>query len=461
MKLVVALALSAASTAVALPARTATSLLDAPDVAGGVPEKKALEKACRSGDAATCWLLGDGAAPSGTAVLQGASSPTTVRLSAWAPRPVQWSFLDLTARRRIVAERFERHKREDEAGQLLEFHFAKLRRGHDYRALAFDASGAFVDGRRFRVLAPREGRFRFAVAACLDDRYDDEQRRAWPQLWADEPDFLLLLGDNAYATRNRAGAPADADPDQLWRRQRESREKLLLYRQERLIPVFATWDDHDYGMRDGDASYPHSSIARDVHRAFFAVGPGADPMTLGPGVAVAFDVAGVRFVLADDRSFRAENDVWGAEQTRWLVERLGEGKKLAFFANGHPFFGGYHRFESVERHAPDAWKRLLADLARLPPAIVLLSGDRHLVELQRLEPALLGYETWELTSSAIHAKTYPDAWKEAPNPRQTDGKSGAPNYALVDVEPGKLRFRARGLDGATWFDRSTPVPRRR
>jgi hypothetical protein len=92
-----------------------------------------------------------------------------------------------------------------------------------------------------------------------------------------------------------------------------------------------------------------------------------------------------------------------------------------------------------------------------------------LVELQRLEPALLGYETWELTSSAIHAKTYPDAWpdawpdacKDAPNPRQTDGKSGAPNYALVDVEPGKLRFRARGLDGATWFDRSTPVPRRR
>ena len=197
-----------------------------------------------------------------------------------------------------------------------------------------------------------------------------------------------------------------------------------------------------------------------MHRAFFATGPGSDGLLSGPGVALAFDVGGVRFVFADDRSFRGAADVWGPDQTAWLLARLREAKALAFLANGHQFFGAYHRFESFERHAPDAWKRFVADASQVRAAIVMLSGDRHLAELQRLEAALFGYETWELTSSAVHAKTYPDAWKDATNARQTEGKSGALNYALVDVGPSELRFRARGLDGATWFDRVVPVPRK-
>lgn len=439
----------------AVTPRAGASLLDAPDLAGKIPAKKMLEGDCAAGDAAACWYLGRTPSPVKAAVLQGPSTATSVRLSAWSPALLQWSFVDATAGRRVVADKFERHGREDQSDEILEYRFDRLKRGHDYRALAFDANGVFADGRKFKVLAPDRKKFRFALASCMDDAFDAEQRKTWPQLLSDAPDFLVLVGDNVYAARATA-----VEPDQLWRRQRDGREKFLLYRAERLVPVFSTWDDHDYGVNDGDGTYVHRAESLAIHRAFFATGPGDRTVTNGPGASIAFDVGGARFVLADDRSFRKPGDVWGAEQTAWILARIADAKGIVFLANGHQYFGAYHPFESFERYAPIALKAFATKVSKAKPPVVLLSGDRHLAELQKLEPALFGYETWELTSSAIHAKTYPDAWAKAPNARQTDGKSGAMNYALVDVSPKTLRFRARGIDDAVFFDRSVPVPRR-
>jgi hypothetical protein len=177
--------------------------------------------------------------------------------------------------------------------------------------------------------------------------------------------------------------------------------------------------------------------------------------------------------LMDDRTFRApkvkpgEKDElyshWGLKQEKDLLELLKKNpKKLHFVVNGDQVFGGYSSWaESYEGDHPESFKNTLRALRDAHVPLFLLSGDRHFLELQKIEKDIFGFETYELTSSAIHAIVFPTIWDKNPNPRQIEGYAQTFNYAWVEPKKTKkgwlIQVVGRGPGGKIFFKRTLQV----
>lgn len=352
--------------------------------------------------------------------------------------------------------------------KVLRARFDGLKAGVKYSLQVLRPDGTLRDVRELRTLDTKKARVRFAIASCMDDAYSDEQAAMWNDLLSRSPDVLFLIGDNSYADRPTIPG-IGTTPNTLWKRYAETRDLLAVFRTASLVPTLAVWDDHDYGVNDGDRTYRFRNESREIFEAFFPQSAIPGVLERGPGVSSRLVAFGQQFFLMDDRMFRApalakeDETHWGKDQENWLYRNLGKGSPPAWIMNGDQFFGAYHRFESYERLHPNSFRAFLAQLKKLPTPAVLVSGDRHLAELMAIGEKDVGYKTFELTTSAIHAKVFPDAWKATPNPRQIAGASGVFNYAIVDSEamPGGVKFSvtAYGPQGRVLFDKNLQVKR--
>ena len=155
-------------------------------------------------------------------------------------------------------------------------------------------------------------------------------------------------------------------------------------------------------------------------------------------------------------------------QEDWAALLLEKLQGPAWLISGDQWFGAYQPFESYEGNHPESFARFLSKLRATlvknrkgRPSLVFASGDRHLSEIMKVKP-FPGQDTFEITSSAIHAKTYPDAWREFPNRRQLVGASGVLNYSLVDSRVEKdgtlsLDVFAYGPESKVLYERALKV----
>lgn len=146
----------------------------------------------------------------------------------------------------------------------------------------------------------------------------------------------------------------------------------------------------------------------------------------------------------DNRSFRSEPSKLGKDQETHLgfdqtaqIMKSITSADPTWLIKGDQFFGAYHQFESFENNHPNDFKKFLSQLKDKKAKVFFVSGDRHLNELMRVSSDEFGSETYELTSSAIHASIYPNAWKKFPNPRQIHGASGVHNYSMLELKSQK------------------------
>ena len=74
------------------------------------------------------------------------------------------------------------------------------------------------------------------------------------------------------------------------------------------FPLYATWDDHDYGLNDAGEEFRHKAASERLFETFWKI-PSSDPSVARPGVyrAVSFGPVGkrVQLILLDTRSFRS------------------------------------------------------------------------------------------------------------------------------------------------------------
>ena len=306
-----------------------------------------------------------------------------------------------------------------------------------------------LDERRLRTLNPQQRTLRFAAASCMDDH--KPQGDIWQQMLALRPDVIFLMGDNSYADRyiegmqyGKKSGHVMATPAELWGRYVETRNYIDLFRSKDLVPVVATWDDHDYGVNNGGSDYPYKQEALTTFNAFFASESSIHYQRAGLGTAAMFSMYGFNFFLLDNRTFRtvdkrAKQQHYGEAQLQWLWRNL-RNKDYALLIGGDQFFGGYHRFDSFEGSHRVAFTSFLAKLKTLPTKVVFLSGDRHITEIMRIPAAHLGYQTYEFTSSPIHAKLYPGRWDKIPNPRQIAAGEMQHNFMLLELSHSQARL---------------------
>lgn len=396
-------------------------------------------------------------------LLQGLTTETSTQISALVPIKDEPSFRlrEEGTNRQVEAEITGRATRTDSPWQALKVRFTGLRAERTYRLEVVTPTGIVRDSRLLRPFRLQASdTFKFALVSCMYDGYGELMQRIWTELFSHRPQMVFLIGDNVYVD---AGMPRSSpkSPSLIWRRYVETRRSLPLFYQDELTPTLATWDDHDTGLGDSDASFPYMKEAAEIFRAFYAQDAEhskdaqdaeENVVTSGPGLAYEFRVAKQRFFFLDDRSFRSPDlnaraaaegiqqsgssasetqAHFGPQQEAWLLKRLAASPQPAWLISGGQFFGGYHPFESYEGSHPKAFARFVDALRGIQVPYVLASGDRHLTEIMTIDKANFGFPTFEITSSGIHARVFPGSFVENPNPRQLVGRDGINNYMIV------------------------------
>lgn len=440
------------------------------------------------------------AEPEGYAILQGVSGETWVRLNVLrrAGEKLSYAFYGEPGASGATADAKapplvpRTHVQAPSDWVVDELEIPRLSPGVVYQFLVRDEAGVIRDQRAFRTVSAQPGPARFAVVSCADDRYP-EQKEMWRGLINQKPSWILAIGDNSYADSRRGKDEKWVNPEMLWTRYAETRQKLEIFRAKNLIPMVALWDDHDFGMNGGDRSNPYKEEARVVFNAFFPQTDARAPeFEKGPGVSSIWRVAENTFYLLDARTFRSpgapapaclthpghtlcqwepaaapkDETRFSKEQLAWFFGALAKDQGSAhWLAEGDQWFGAYQPFESFEARHPKSFAAFMAKLKRARKHVVFLAGDRHASEISRIEKSLLGYETFEIVSSPVHARVYPSSWNEFPNRRQVAAVANTHNYTIIETEnpsPGPWRIHVRSLkkDEVPAYDVNLTVPTR-
>lgn len=301
-----------------------------------------------------------------------------------------------------------------------------------------------IESREFHLAALNAPGVRFAVVSCMDD--SRHEPGIWNDLFAQNPDAIFFIGDSVYADKVN-GVYGPADPAQLWTRFCEARRTLGIYYQKKLIPVYATWDDHDFGANDTGLSYPWVKESQVNFRAFYPQYTHyCRGLFTGPGIASGLRMSGQQFLLLDDRSFRDDERTdgryghWGQAQEEWILEQVSHFSGPTWLMNGSQFFPYVIWKESVSRNHPQNFAAFLESLKATNKRVVFMSGDVHYSEISEIEGETLNYPTLEITSSSVHSVGIPGFPHIIPNPRRSFGL-GQRNYVLIESQAQGLGIR--------------------
>lgn len=242
------------------------------------------------------------------------------------------------------------------------------------------------------------GVFRIAFGSCNKQW---KPNYMWRAISNCKPDLWIWLGDSVDA--------ATEDMEYLrsqYEKQKQNPEYADL---KKRCPFIGTWDDNDYGMKNGNKHYSKKVESQQLFLDFIDE-PKDSPRRKQEGVyaSYAYGKPGRRIkVILMDLRYNAdepgpESDILGEKQWQWLEKELREsrddivllGSSIQLLPHGHPYehWGNY----------PKSRKRILEILSIVKPGVaVVLSGDRHLAEISRLDNQTRSFPLNEITSSGL------------------------------------------------------------
>jgi alkaline phosphatase D len=254
----------------------------------------------------------------------------------------------------------------------------------------------------------------------------------WKPILATQPDLWIWLGDNIYADTH--------DMDVMRQKYAMQRADAGYRRLQASVPVIGVWDDHDYGANNVGKEYPYKAESQQLLLDFLDV-PLTDPRRIRQGIYTSYTYgpAGmqVKVLLLDTRYHRdvphPGGDILGAEQWQWLADELHQSAaQIHLIVSSIQILPEEHSFEKWANF-PQARRRLLRLLGETgTPGVILLSGDRHLAEISRLDGGAVGYPLYEITASGLT-----HSWAKAPaesNRYRVGQRWTGLNFGLLVIE---------------------------
>lgn len=346
----------------------------------------------------------------GLSILQGVTNAQSVEFSILTPKGLSARFELRSAEGEIIAPEEVKTVARDFSPYVVQKIIFLRDQKKDFNLYVFDGE-KIVDQRLVGKGQAHSGKLNLAVASCMDD-YLSKHFSIWDALARRNPEYLLLIGDNVYGDKSgKENFREEADPETLWKRYIDIRLSLPLYFQEKLIPVHALWDDHDYGANNAGLNYKHKEASKEIFDAFMAQDLSEENWEHGFGVGGLLSLGDFNLYFLDARYYRSpdkEGSHLGADQTKWLETKLRDEPGPSLLIKGDQFFGGYHKFESFEGNHPLDFQLFVENLKKLTTPFVFVSGDRHMSEIMQFPRALFGKPSFEITSSPIHAKMFPE-----------------------------------------------------
>lgn len=254
------------------------------------------------------------------------------------------------------------------------------------------------------TLPANEEAFTIAFGSC---NHQDKPQPIWKDIKAEQPDLWIWLGDNIYA---------DTDDMAVLQKKYDKQNATKEYADfKNDLEMIGVWDDHDYGVNDGDGTFSAKHGSRDLALDFLGVPADAEVRSregMYQSYSYTYEGMVVRVILLDGRYFREpikridkvyqadpDGDILGAAQWSWLEQELAKEEDLLIIGTGVQIIPDEHRFEKWALF-PTSQKRLFSLLEKeTTENIVLLSGDRHIGEVSKLP--LSSKVVYEVTSSGL------------------------------------------------------------
>jgi alkaline phosphatase D len=272
-----------------------------------------------------------------------------------------------------------------------------------------------------------------------------DRQAVWGAIVDSKPDAFLFLGDNIYADIDVKRGTPDERRIEIMRERYEVLENRPQFQAICAGPnVFATWDDHDFGLNDAGAELAWKETSRDIFKAFWNKHVEQDNYGGDDGVYSFQQVGDVQFIMLDTRYNRSpidapegpEKTLLGARQWAWLEEIL-ENKpaKLRIIASSVQVLSDDHRFEKWGRNFEGERRKLLEILRRhAVEGVLFVSGDRHCADIT-VRNLGAGYNLYDVTSSGISAARKPgETTYLDPNSHRLTGFYSGDNFGAIEID---------------------------
>lgn len=241
----------------------------------------------------------------------------------------------------------------------------------------------------------------------------DKPQTMWSDIAANNPNVWVWLGDIIYADTSNMKALAAH-----YKRLKTNPEYKKLRAKAQIIGVY---DDHDFGINDGCKTYPMKKGAKKCLMDFLDV-PLNSPVRKQEGAYQAYTFGKgaqrIKIIILDTRYFRdtlapdptkqkryipnVNGDMLGEAQWKWLENELKNSQaNLNILCSSVQVIADDHGYEKWGNF-PSARKRLLQLITKTKPKnLLILSGDRHMTEVSKMEIQGLPYPLYDFTSSGL------------------------------------------------------------
>lgn len=291
--------------------------------------------------------------------------------------------------------------------------------------------------------------FNLAFGSCL---HQEKELVLLSKAAAQSPKAFVFLGDNIYADTydsmriNAAYQALACNPN--------------FQALKRSVPLYATWDDHDYGMDDVGKYYPLKEASKRMFTSFFKP-PNLTQLLSHQGIyqSYLFRYRGkkIQLILLDTRTFRSslkrinvqseENDSYysyerlyqpsfnadstmlGADQWSWLAEQLKVKSAVTIIGSSTQYATEYNGYETWANFPLEQERMVQLIESMRKEHVVFISGDVHYAELSKVCNA--SYPLYDLTSSGIS-----ESWGfAAPNVHREEGPIMENNFGVLRIQP--------------------------
>lgn len=239
----------------------------------------------------------------------------------------------------------------------------------------------------------------------------NEPQLLWDDIINNDPDLWIWLGDNIYG---------DTDNMQILKEKYQIQNSNKEYQNlKKNVKVIGTWDDHDFGVNDGNKNYYFKEVSKQLFFDFFDE-PKDSQMRKNGGVYSSYNFnigrgVFIKVILLDVRYNQDEikringiyqpnfkGDILGEEQWKWLENELKiNNASMTIIGSGLQIIPADHKDEKWANF-PIARQRIFNLLQKYKtPGVLFLSGDRHMAEISKIKLNDLDYEIYEITSSGM------------------------------------------------------------
>lgn len=237
---------------------------------------------------------------------------------------------------------------------------------------------------------------RFVFGSCNNQH---RPQPLWNEMLKQNPDLFLWGGDIVYADKVKANLEVALQKQNQNKDWKNFKSK---------VPYLAVWDDHDYGINDGDGTFAGKKESQRLFLDFLEE-PANSPRRSREGMFVSYTFGKVKFILLDNRYFfklEPNAQMLGEAQWKWLENEVNDSKaKVTFVMSGLSILSPKHPGGEGWPFYPSERDRLLDIMDKQQNSgVIFLTGDMHFASIFRKRNHL------EFLSSGMTHRTPRVAW---------------------------------------------------